>query len=350
MFDEDYKDFRVYELLDSGEKEEIDDVSVERVEELFGPEEVLLLVRFDLRRIFIWKGYKSPVRNRFISSRVSAGIQSDCGDRGMHMKIVSVDAGDEPIEFLKAFNVDPYEIDDDDQPQDMYYVRNSERQKLEDEELKKKLEKKKKDKKKDGYYSPALDQTVKFGKERNKDKLKSAKKAKALKKKAVKGAVSRSTPRASRRSRGAPVATGLTEKEIKEIKKEILELDIPDDHQRVNIIIGSDLYGPQKVVSKVFGKEVEETKWDKISNVPDGKVNIEAGIIQAICEDGKVKGLMVLNKGDGKIEVEKKPKKESKKEPKKEPKKEDSKAKDAGKEEKSEKPKKRELKPIPKGE
>src|SRR6056297_2165194 len=259
MFDEDYKDFRVYELLDSGEKSEIDDVSIERVEDLFGPEEVLLLVRFDLRRIFIWKGYKSPVRNRFISSRVSAGIQSDCGDRGMHMKIVSVDAGDEPIELLKAFNVDPYEIDDEDQPQDMYYVRNSERQKLEDEELKKKLEKKKKKKKKEGYYSPALDQTIKFGKERNQDKLKSAKKAKELIKKPVKTTASRASVKKSRRTRSAPVAAGLTEKEIEGIKKEILELNIPEDHQRVNMIIGSDLYGPQKVVTKVFGKEVEET-------------------------------------------------------------------------------------------
>ncbi len=99
MIDEDYKDFRVYKLQDDGEKVELPDIEMEKVSEQFSSENVLLLVRFDLRKIFIWKGPKSPVRKRFISSRVSAGIQSECGDMGMHMKIVSVDAGDEPIIF-----------------------------------------------------------------------------------------------------------------------------------------------------------------------------------------------------------------------------------------------------------
>ena len=61
--DEDYKDFRVYQPGD-GEGDEYDELDVEQsnVEELFTSEGVYLLVRYDLRRIFIWKGPRSPVR------------------------------------------------------------------------------------------------------------------------------------------------------------------------------------------------------------------------------------------------------------------------------------------------
>ena len=78
MIDAEYKDFRAYLLRDDGEKEEVD-AEIETIGEHFNNETVLLLVRFDLRRIFIWKGPKSPVRKRFISSRVEEG-QSGLGN------------------------------------------------------------------------------------------------------------------------------------------------------------------------------------------------------------------------------------------------------------------------------
>ena len=38
---------------------------------------MLIIIREDLRRIYIWKGSKSPVRKRFISSRVTQDLQRD---------------------------------------------------------------------------------------------------------------------------------------------------------------------------------------------------------------------------------------------------------------------------------
>ncbi len=355
MIDEDYKDFRAYHVLNSGEKEEIPDVEIDKVSELFGPEEVMLLVRFDLRRIFIWKGYKSPVRKRFISSRVSAGIQSECGDKGMHMKIISVDAGDEPIEFLKAFDVDPYEVDDTDRLQDMYYVRNSERQDLEDKELREKIKKKKKKKEKEGYYSPALDKKVKFGEDKKKEMAKSSKHQKELRKKRpVKKVRAPSRKKSRSRSRSAGgVSDSLSAKQKKKIKEKILAYELPDGYKRLNIIIGTDLYGPQKVVSKVFGKEVEETKWDIVGNVPDGKIDLDAGKIQAVCKDNKVQGLVVLAKGEGDSNIsannEKSEKKEEKSSKDKQKKSADTEANKESQEKEPKKSKKRELKPIPRG-
>ncbi len=97
----------VYELDDSGEKKK-----VEVVEEKFQsflishPEQVFVIIREDLRRIFIWKGPKSPIRSRFVSSRTTIALQEElrmeCGLRSC--KIISVDVGDEPLEFLSAFN------------------------------------------------------------------------------------------------------------------------------------------------------------------------------------------------------------------------------------------------------
>jgi len=139
---DDYKDFKCFKLLDDGEKEEIE-VEAENIEELFGTDKVFLLVRYDLRRLFIWKGPRAPVRKRFISSRVGAQIQSEASNIAMYLKIVSVDAGDEPIEFLRVFNLEPYEVEDIEKVEDMYYLRNEERRKLEDAALQAKKKKKK---------------------------------------------------------------------------------------------------------------------------------------------------------------------------------------------------------------
>ena len=110
--DPDYQDFKAFVLTGEGEKEEIE-ADVDNISALFTSEGVYLFVRYDLRRIYIWKGPKSPVRKRFISSRVGSKIQEASSKIGMHLKIVSVDAGDEPIEFLRNFKLESYNVSDD---------------------------------------------------------------------------------------------------------------------------------------------------------------------------------------------------------------------------------------------
>ncbi|MFX1312311.1 MAG: hypothetical protein ACFFHD_06830, partial [Promethearchaeota archaeon] len=115
--------FMVYELDDSGERRELN-ITQDQIEDILNPEQVLVIVREDLRRIFIWKGGKSPVRKRFISSRVAQTLQEELrkDSRYHRCKIVSVDAGDEPVEFLDAFQLESMEVTE--RLPDMRYVRN----------------------------------------------------------------------------------------------------------------------------------------------------------------------------------------------------------------------------------
>jgi len=93
--------FFAYELEDTGERKELL-FSEKDIVQYLHPEQVIVLVREDLRRIFIWKGAKSPVNKRFISSRVARELQQELmEDARYHLcKIVSVDQGEEVQEFL----------------------------------------------------------------------------------------------------------------------------------------------------------------------------------------------------------------------------------------------------------
>ncbi|MFX0004969.1 MAG: hypothetical protein ACFE9J_16000, partial [Candidatus Hermodarchaeota archaeon] len=104
---ENHEKFMVYELDDSGEKKKIKvDEDKLQVFLISHPEQVFVIIREDLRRIFIWKGPKSPIRKRFVSSRSTIALQEElrieC--RLPPCKIISVDVGDEPSEFLSAFH------------------------------------------------------------------------------------------------------------------------------------------------------------------------------------------------------------------------------------------------------
>ena len=138
---QEWRDLVVYQLNDDGLEEEVPEVETQKMKAELTSERVLLICRYDIRKIYIWKGPKSPVRKRFISSRVASRLQETAtSQRGMHMKIVSVDAGDEPIDFLQAFDLTSYEVTEEDKPEDMYYITNLEKQKLAEAEAAKQRE------------------------------------------------------------------------------------------------------------------------------------------------------------------------------------------------------------------
>ncbi|GAH43014.1 unnamed protein product, partial [marine sediment metagenome] len=115
-----------FELLDDGTKNELD-TSPEELGSILDPNQVFVIVREDLRRIFIWKGSKSPVRKRFISSRVAQELQNELiKSAGFHRCIIkSIDQGDELVEFLNAFGLESMEVTE--RLPDMRYIRNIER-------------------------------------------------------------------------------------------------------------------------------------------------------------------------------------------------------------------------------
>ena len=126
--------FFAYELEDNGERKELF-FSENDLAHYLNPEQVLVLVREDLGRIFIWKGAKSLVKKRFISSRVARELQGELmKDARFHLcKIVSVDQGDENQEFLEAFNMESMEVKE--RLADMRYVRNSEKPKFKEKKM-----------------------------------------------------------------------------------------------------------------------------------------------------------------------------------------------------------------------
>jgi len=236
-----YETFMVYELDDSGDKNRVGIPEAELQSNLH-PEQVLVIVREDLRRIFIWKGPKSPVRKRFISSRVAQELQEELRkDASMHRcKIVSVDAGDEPMEFLSAFQLESMEVTE--RLADMRYVRNIEKEQM-SEAVISDVVPTATEKKEEEYFSPALQDTS----------------SNVVASTFSTGA---SKPRPRTPYPKTPVTrtvAGLSKDEQEKIKEKILGAEISDGYKRINLILGHTLLAAVSKIAKVFGKEVEET-------------------------------------------------------------------------------------------
>jgi len=54
---ETYEDFIVYDLQNSGDRTRLN-IKPEGLQNYLNPEQVLIIIREDLRRIYIWKGSK----------------------------------------------------------------------------------------------------------------------------------------------------------------------------------------------------------------------------------------------------------------------------------------------------
>ncbi|TFG28529.1 MAG: hypothetical protein EU532_04970, partial [Promethearchaeota archaeon] len=132
-----YEYFMVYELEDSGERIRLtateEDFKENNGSNFLHPEQVLVIVKEDIRRIFIWKGAKSSVRKRFISSRVAGQLQEELvKNAAFHRcKIVSVDQGEEVDEFLNTFRFESMPVEE--KLADMRYIRNIDREKMYDQ-------------------------------------------------------------------------------------------------------------------------------------------------------------------------------------------------------------------------
>ena len=100
----------------------MEDITPQTLQSILHSKQVLVILRWDLRRIFIWKGSASPVKKRFISARIATELR---GELTGGVKIVSVDQGDEVKEFLDAFELESMPVTDT--LEDMRYIRNSEK-------------------------------------------------------------------------------------------------------------------------------------------------------------------------------------------------------------------------------
>ena len=115
-------DFVVFEVDESGERKQVEDITPQTLQSILHAKQVLVILRWDLRRIFIRKGSASPVKKRFISARIATELREEVKGG---VKIVSVDQGDEVEEFLDAFELESMPVTDT--LEDMRYIRNSEK-------------------------------------------------------------------------------------------------------------------------------------------------------------------------------------------------------------------------------
>ena len=296
----DYETFKVYELDNSREKIRLD-INEEQLKENLHPEQVLVIVREELRRIFIWKGPKSPVRKRFISSRVASNLQEELmKDARYHRcKIVSVDAGDEPTEFLRAFRLES--MDASDRLEDMRYVRNVEREGLvaqgsvvESKPIKTPATSNGEEE----YFSPALQESGQ--KVAAKSLTKSAPKPR-------KQAKVKTTPF---KSQSKLLQSKLSNEKIEELKEKILKTELSDEYKRLNLIIGHTLFAAVSKTAKIFGKDVVETDWEPVKKLPEGMMELDNHVLRVYfdAKNGKVDAVEVLEKDDS-VKAEASPKK-----------------------------------------
>ncbi|MHA1660944.1 MAG: hypothetical protein ACTSUT_17680 [Promethearchaeota archaeon] len=301
----DFENFLTFEVENSGERKKIK-IEQKELQNLLHPEQVLVIVREDLRRIYIWKGAKSPVRKRFISVRIARDLQTELqNDSRYHRcKIVSIDQGDELNEFLNAFNLESMEVTE--KLEDMRYVRNIDRGKIQETKIfntKPKTEKKEKTKE-IPYISPALQD---------------------ISNEPVKSSISLRQIRQKERQMINPSmitqAIGQSEEQRKRIMEKILKIKVSENYERQNLVLGHALYGAVLKNVKIFGENIEATEWEVIKKIPKKIIELENHKLRIYCniDKGLVEAIEILKKKEGKKQDTKKIKPTVKKTPKKKP-------------------------------
>jgi hypothetical protein len=305
-----YNYFMIYDLEDSGERVRLnvteEEFKAENGRNFLHPDQVLVIVKEDIRRIYIWKGATSSVRKRFISSRIAGQLQEELVNHAAfhRCKIISVDQGDEVYEFLNTFRFESMPVEE--KLADMRYIRNIEREKMQDAGINPdegpkfvKIEQKSQE-----HISSALQ-------ELEKEKLVPL--PKGSKEKSRKTAPIQKEP-----YRPPPVRTttptrstmGLSDDSKKKIMEKILKTNVPEGFKRQNLILGHTLYGAVLKKVNVFGKNMEETEWEPVRSLPKGIIEIENRTLRVYFDDENsiVEAVEVLEITDVSTEISKKPK------------------------------------------
>jgi len=121
-----YRDFMVFDIKATGDYSELK-IKKEDLGDFLNPENVYAIINQEIKRIYLWKGARSPVRKRFLGSRIATSIQGDMMKAGYkRCKVVTIDQGEELEEFLNVFGLESMEIKLE--LEEKRYVRNIERE------------------------------------------------------------------------------------------------------------------------------------------------------------------------------------------------------------------------------
>ncbi|MHA1793442.1 MAG: hypothetical protein ACTSVI_12400 [Promethearchaeota archaeon] len=262
-------EIEVFKILDTGEYTPVDGVTIENVEDFLDEQEVFIILYPGVRRLYIWKGRKSTVQKKFISSRVAHKIQKEkVRNAGMQHKIVSIDQDDELDEFIKNLGLKNVKTEAE---------RKAEQKKKEEEEARRFEELMKK---------PDIEPEEST----KKDVVKASPYlANFMKKINVTSVLGPSA------GMNAGIAARMTDKEKQEILDTLLKQSTPDGYVREHLILDEELYVNMKKKAVVFDKEVEVETWDAFNGVlENGFLDINDRSLRLYIKDNKIKAVEIL--------------------------------------------------------
>ncbi|TFG16810.1 MAG: hypothetical protein EU531_05225 [Promethearchaeota archaeon] len=244
-----YQHFMIFMLHDSGEKDLIDITREEFLKDngkkVLLPKQVVLIVDEELRRIYIWKGAQSSVRKKFIASRVASELQNELANvANFHRcKVVSVDQGDEPYEFLHSFGFSSMKVEKAPETKEM---------------------------------------TIKSYSEKNTPKTEISQRSRQIN--------NGNQPYKLRKPNKFKILSQDQKKQL----DIVLESEIPSGFSRQHIILGDNIiYGDVKKKTEVFGKIIMEESWNPVDGLKEEMIefddyktriyfNTNTGIIKAV--------------------------------------------------------------------
>ena len=273
MMSEIYDNFMIFGLESTGEKVKLD-ISEDTFrsnngQNVLDPNQVLIIVKEGLRRIYIWKGVNSHVRKKFIASRIAAELQNDLvvAAHFHRCKIISVDQGDEPNDFLRAFSFTAVEVPKllDRNSQEFKQIHSI-----------------------STPTAPELDRKKVHSWKGPPPSFKGKK------------ASLTTTQAETKRTKEEPKKTVKYPKtDDKEIIEKIVKNNVPADLKRQNIILGNfQIYGAAIKKAKIFGKEVEEVEWEPVNSLPEGIIELTDRTLRIYVDDTSktIEGIEILQK------------------------------------------------------
>jgi len=128
MTDIEYKNFMVFDIKETGDYPELK-IKKEDLGDFLNPENAYIIINQDINRIYFWKGARSPVRKRFLGSRIATKIQGAMMEAGFkRCKVITIDQGEELEEFLNVFGLESMEVAE--KIEDKRYIRNIEKEEI----------------------------------------------------------------------------------------------------------------------------------------------------------------------------------------------------------------------------
>ena len=263
----------IFGLESTGEKVKLDisedAFRLNNGQNILDSNQVLIIVKEELRRIYIWKGLNSHVRKKFIASRVAAELQNDLtvGSHFHRCKIISVDQGDEPNEFLRAFDFTTGELPEllDRNSQEFKQIHSI-----------------------PAKTTPELDGNNVHGWKGPPPSLKGKK------------ASLTTTQAKTKRTKEEPKKTVKSPKtDDKEIIEKIVKNTVPVNLKRQNLILGNfQIYGAAIKKAKIFGKEVEEVEWEPVNSLPEGIIELTDRTLRIYVDatSKTIEGIEILQK------------------------------------------------------